>query len=146
MPTSKEIGEFMPTLPVANKKARRLYQHSSTTKIQLDHVVYTLDSTTIDLCLNVFWWAKFHKHKAAIKLHTLLDVKCEIPCFIDIIAAATHDVKVLDIMDFEPNAFYVMDKGYIDFKRLYSLHQAGATFVIRAKANLAFRRIYSHPN
>jgi len=127
------------------KKARRLYQNSNPTKIELDNVIYALDSTTIDLCLNVFWWAKFRKHKAAIKLHTLLDVKCEIPCFIDITAAAVHDVNVLDILEFEKNAFYVMDKGYIDFKRLYSLHQAGAFFVIRAKGNLAFQRIYSHP-
>ncbi|MEM1326112.1 MAG: IS4 family transposase [Bacteroidota bacterium] len=126
------------------RKARRLYRDSALSAIELDNVVYALDSTTIDLCLNVFWWAKFRKTKAAIKLHTLLDIKCEIPVFIDITAAAIHDVNVLDILEFEPKAFYVMDKGYIDFKRLYTLRQAGAFFVIRAKANLAFRRLYSH--
>lgn len=111
--------------------------------IELDNVVYALDATTIELCLDVFWWAKFRKHKAAVKLHTLLDVKCEIPCFIHITDGTVHDVNVLDIIEFEADAFYVMDRGYIDWKRLYKIHLAGAYFVIRAKDNLAFERIYS---
>jgi IS4 transposase len=111
--------------------------------IELDNVVYALDATTIELCLDVFWWAKFRKHKAAVKLHTLLDVKCEIPCFVHITDGTVHDVKVLDIMDFEAEAFYVMDRGYVDWQRLYQLHQSGAYFVIRAKKNLAFARVYS---
>lgn len=126
------------------RKARKLYEHSSHTAIELAHVVYALDSTTIELCLNVFWWAKFRKHKAAIKLHTLLDVKCQIPCFIHISDGATHDLNVLDILEFEADAFYVMDRGYVDFKRLYHIHQSGAYFVVRAKNNLAFIRLYSH--
>lgn len=123
-------------------KARKLYQHSLT-EIDLDHIVYALDSTTIELCLDVFWWARFRKHKAAIKLHTLLDVKCEIPCFIYISDGKYHDVNVLNILDFEPDAFYIMDRGYTDWSGLYKIHQSGAFFVIRAKRNLSCQRIYS---
>jgi len=123
-------------------KARKLYQ-GELSALDLDNVVYALDSTTIELCLNVFWWAKFRKHKAAVKLHTLLDVKCKIPCFIHISDGKFHDVNVLDILEFEPEAFYIMDRGYTNWKRLYTIHQAGAYFVIRAKKNLAFERIYS---
>lgn len=126
-------------------QARQLYGPCDETSIELDNAVYALDATTIELCLSVFWWAKFRKHKAAIKLHTLLDVKCEIPCFIHITDGLTHDVNVLDVLEFEPGAFYVMDRAYIDWGRLYKIHKAGAYFVIRAKDNLAFRRLYSHP-
>jgi hypothetical protein len=125
-------------------KARKIYASSSDTTIELDNVVYALDSTTIDLCLSVFWWAKFRKHKAAIKLHTLFDVKCQIPCFIHITEGLVHDVNVLDVLNFEADAFYVMDRGYIDWTRLYQLHLAGSFFVVRAKDNLAFQRVYSH--
>lgn len=124
------------------KKARKLYQ-GEPSQIELDNVVYALDSTTIELCLNVFWWARFRKHKAAVKLHTLLDVKCEIPCFIHISDGKFHDVNVLDILEFESDAIYVIDRGYVFWKQLFKLHQAGAYFVIRAKSNLAFERIYS---
>ena len=123
-------------------KARKLYQHSPT-EIDLDNIIYALDSTTIELCLNVFWWARFRKHKAAIKLHTLLDVKCEIPCFIHISDGKYHDVNVLNILEFEPDAFYIMDRGYTDWSGLYKIHQSGAFFVIRAKKNLSCERIYS---
>jgi len=123
--------------------ARHLYQGDDDTGIELDNVVYALDATTIELCLNVFWWAKFRKHKAAVKLHTLLDVRCEIPCFIHVSQGATHDVNVLDVLEFEPDAFYIMDRGYTDWARLYKIHQAGAFFVIRAKSNLNCQRIYS---
>lgn len=123
--------------------ARKLFGSSHQTAIELDNVVYALDATTIELCLSVFWWAKFRKYKAAIKLHTLLDVKCQIPCFIHITDGLTHDVNVLDVLKFEVNAFYVMDRGYIDWARLYQVHLAGAFFVIRAKDNLAFERVYS---
>jgi IS4 transposase len=125
------------------KQARQLCQTDAEISIELDNVVYALDATTIELCLDVFWWAKFRKHKAAVKLHTLLDVKCEIPCFIHITDGTVHDVNVLDIIEFEAEAFYVMDRGYIDWSRLYKIHLAGAYFVIRAKENLAFKRIYS---
>jgi hypothetical protein len=112
--------------------------------IALENRVYALDSTTIDLCLAVFWWAKFRKHKAAIKLHTLLDVRCQIPCFIHITDGLSHDVNVLDVLDFEADAFYIMDKAYIDWTRLFKINQAKAFFVLRAKENMAFVRIYSH--
>lgn len=123
-------------------KARKLYK-GELEAVELDNVIYALDSTTIELCLDVFWWAKFRKHSAAIKLHTLLDVRCEIPCFIHISDGKFHDVNVLDILEFEPDAFYVMDRGYTDWERLYQIHRAGAFFVIRAKRNLSFERIYS---
>ena len=123
-------------------KARKLYQRSPT-EIDLNNIIYALDSTTIELCLNVFWWARFRKHKAAIKLHTLLDVKCEIPCFIYISDGKYHDVNVLNILEFEPDAFYIMDRGYTDWSGLYRIHQSGAFFVIRAKKNLSCERIYS---
>ena len=126
------------------KKARNLYQ-SELEDVYLDNVIYALDSTTIELCLEVFWWAKFRKHKAAVKLHTLLDVRCEIPCFIHVSDGKFHDVNVLDILEFEPEAFYVMDRGYIDWHRLHRIHRAGAFFVVRAKKNLAFERLYSKP-
>lgn len=126
------------------KKARNLYQ-GELEDVDLDNVIYALDSTTIELCLEVFWWAKFRKHKAAVKLHTLLDVRCEIPCFIHVSDGKFHDVNVLDILEFEPEAFYVMDRGYIDWRRLHRIHRAGAFFVVRAKKNLAFERLYSKP-
>lgn len=111
--------------------------------LAFDNRIYALDSTTIDLCLEVFWWAKFRKHKAAIKLHTLLDVRCQIPCFVHITDGLSHDVNVLDILDFEADAFYVMDRGYVDWARLHRINQAGAFFVTRAKSNFAARRLYS---
>jgi len=125
-------------------KARKLYQ-GKLEEVDLDNVIYALDSTTIELCLEVFWWAKFRKHKAAVKLHTLLDVRCEIPCFVHVSDGKFHDVNVLDILEFEPEAFYVMDRGYVDWKRLHRIDLAGAFFVIRAKKNLAFERVYSWP-
>jgi hypothetical protein len=112
--------------------------------LELNNQIYALDSTTIDLCLEVFWWAKFRRHKAAIKLHTLLDIRCQIPCFIHITDGLTHDVNVLDILQFEADAFYVMDRGYLDWERLYRICQSQAYFVCRAKSNLAFVRLYSH--
>ena len=107
--------------------------------------VYAVDSSTVDLCLEVFWWAKFRKHKAAVKLHTLFDVKAAIPTFIDITDGLTHDINFLDQLIYEAEAFYVMDKGYVDFERLYLIHQAEAFFVTRAKENMNYRRIYSAP-
>lgn len=105
--------------------------------------VYAVDSTTIDLCLEVFWWAEFRKHKGAIKVHTQFDVKASIPTFIDITEGLTHDVNFLDKLIYEVGAFYVMDKGYVDFERLYVIHQAQAFFVTRSKENMNYRRIYS---
>jgi len=113
--------------------------------IELDQTVYALDSTTIDLCLSLFPWAKFRKHKAGIKLHTLLDLRGNIPTFIRITEALIHDVNILDDIIPEAGAFYIMDRGYVDFARLYIFHQCLAFFVTRAKGNFQFRRLYSHP-
>lgn len=125
-------------------RARELYINEPF-GLELDNTVYALDSTTIDLCLTLFPWARFRKNKGAVKLHTLLDLRGNIPSFIDITDGKIHDVNVLDILIFEAGSFYIMDRGYIDFKRLYELHQALAFFVIRAKSNLKYRRLYSRP-
>ena len=111
----------------------------------LDATVYALDSTTVDLCLKLFPWAPFQRSKAAVKLHTLLDLHGNIPEFIHISDGRMHDVRVLDRLRPRPGAFYVMDRGYLDFKRLHALHRAGAFFVIRARKNLQFQRRYSAP-
>jgi hypothetical protein len=124
--------------------ARGLYLHDDF-GLELDQTVYALDSTTIDLCLALFPWARFRRRKGAIKLHTLLDVRGSIPSFIKITEGKVHDVNILDELLAEPGSFYVMDRGYIDFTRLYRLAQGLAFFVTRAKSNLQFRRLYSHP-
>ena len=124
--------------------ARPLY---ATTDLGLDlnATAYALDSTTIDLCLSMFPWARFRRAKGAIKLHTMLEIHSSIPVFIDITHAKVHDVSVLDLIMPEPGSFLIMDRGYIDFARLYAIHQALAFFVIRAKNDLQFKRRYSHP-
>jgi len=113
--------------------------------VDLSETVYALDATTIDLCLSVFPWAPFRSTKAAIKLHTLLDLRGNIPSFIHISDGKLHDVNILDQIIPEAGAFYIMDRGYLDFARLHRLHQAGSFFVTRAKANLRFTRRYSLP-
>lgn len=125
------------------KIARPLYANEDL-GLDLDNTVYALDASTIDLCLSVFPWALFRSTKSAIKLHTLLDLRGNIPTFIHISDGKLHDVNVLDILIPEPGAFYIMDRGYVDFKRLYALNQASAFFVIRAKSNTQYRRQYSH--
>src|SRR3989337_423021 len=124
-------------------QARELYRQEEFEK-ELDETVYALDATTIDLCLSLFPWAKFRKHKGGIKLHTILDVQTSIPTFIYLTPAKVHDVNILDIIIPEAGAFYVMDRGYVDFARLYSLHLNNSFFVTRAKSNFKFNRIYSH--
>ena len=111
--------------------------------IDLKNTVYALDASTIDLCLSVFPWARFRKSKAGVKLHTLLDLRGNIPTFIEITEARLHDVNILDVLVAEPDACYIMDRGYLDFARLYSWRLCGSFFVIRAKRNLQFRRVYS---
>ncbi len=113
--------------------------------LDLDNTVYALDASTIDLCLSLFPWALFRSTKSAVKLHTLLDLRGNIPTFIHISDGKLHDVNVLDILLPEPAAFYIMDRGYVDFERLFALHTAGAFFVIRAKSNTRYRRRYSKP-
>ena len=112
---------------------------------ELDQTVYALDSTTIGLCLSLFPWARFRQHKAAVKMHTLLDLRGSIPTFIRISDGLLHDVNVLDEIVPEAGSFYIMDRGYLEFARLYRLHQCMAFFVTRAKNNFRFRRLYSHP-
>ena len=124
------------------RRARKLYSGDSL-GVDLDNTVYALDSSTIDLCLSLFEWAPFRSTKAAIKLHTLLDLRGAIPAFIHISDGKLHDVNVLDMLTFEAGAFYVMDRGYVDFARLYALHQTGAFFVTRAKSPMDARRVYS---
>ncbi|MCK3686438.1 IS4 family transposase [Maribellus sp. YY47] len=114
-------------------------------EVNVEGNVYAFDSSTIDLCLSVFWWAEFRKTKGGIKLHTLYDVKTSIPAFLYISNAKVHDVNALDLISYEPGSFYVIDKAYIDFKRLYHLHQQRAFFVTRAKDNMRFKRMYSNP-
>ena len=124
--------------------ARPLYA-SEPFGVDLKETVYALDASTIDLCLSVFPWAPFRSTKAAIKLHTLLDLRGNIPTFLHISDGKLHDVNALDLLIPEPGAFYIMDRGYIDFERLHRLHDAGSFFVTRAKSNLKAQRRYSHP-
>jgi len=122
-------------------KARTLYANEDF-GIQLNREVYALDSTTIDLCLSLFPWAKFRKHKAAVKVHALMDLKGSIPTFIRITDGKVHDVNILDNLILEPGAIYIMDRGYLDFARLYTFTQNLSTFVTRAKSNFDYRRLY----
>jgi Domain of unknown function (DUF4372)/Transposase DDE domain len=126
------------------RQARKLYAVESF-GVELTETAYALDSTTIDLCLSVFPWASFRATKAAVKMHTLLDLRGAIPSFVHISDGKLHDVNVLDLLIPEAGAIYVMDRGYLDFERLHVLHQAGAFFVTRAKSNLDAHRLYSAP-
>ena len=124
--------------------ARPLYA-TEPLAVDLDATVYAFDATTIDLCLSVYPWAPFRSAKAAIKLHTLLDLRGAIPSFIHITDGKTHEVNILDDLNIEPGAYYLLDRGYLDFARLFAIHQAHAFFVTRAKSNTKFKRRYSHP-
>jgi len=125
-------------------RARKLYADDSFS-IELAQTVYALDATTIDLCLALFPWATFRKHKGAVKLHTLLDLRGNIPTVVIITHGKVHEVNILDQLNFEAGAFYVMDRGYLDFARLYRLHLASAFFVTRARKRFDFQRLYSQP-
>jgi len=127
------------------KEARRLYKTDNEFVLDIDNMAYALDSSTIDLCLNLFPWAKFRKAKGAVKMHTLLDLRGSIPTFIEITDGLCHDVNILDILEIEPGAIYVMDKGYIDYERLYNINRNQGYFVTRAKSNMASKRLYSRP-
>ena len=126
-------------------QARKLYAEEDL-GLDLTNTVYALDSTTIDLCLSLFPWAPFRSTKAAVKMHTLLDLRGNIPSFIHVSDGKVHDVNVLDLMIPEPAAIYIMDRAYLDFERLFTLHDSGAFFVTRAKANSDLRRVYSAPS
>ncbi len=123
-------------------QARLLYQDEPF-GVELRQTAYALDSTTIDLCLRLFPWAYFRKNKGAVKLHTLLDLHGNIPVFIDITCGKIHDINILDYLIIEAGSFYIMDRGYLDFKRLYTLHQQRAFFITRTKSNFRYRRLYS---
>jgi len=127
------------------KEAKRLYIDDNKLEIELKENVFAIDATTIDLCLSTFFWATFRTTKAGIKLHTQIDLKTAIPEFILFSNASVHDVNALDFISFEANSFYIMDKGYVDYKRLYRIHLCNAFFVTRAKDNMNYRRLYSHP-
>jgi hypothetical protein len=124
--------------------ARPLYARESI-GVDFSETVYALDSTTIDLCLSMFPWAKFRTAKAAVKLHTLLDIRGSIPTFIHVSDGKFHDVNVLDLLITEPGAFYVMDRAYVNFDRLHAMHQTGSFFLTRTRSNAVFRRVYSRP-
>jgi hypothetical protein len=125
-------------------EARTLYTNEDF-GVDLDETIYALDSTTIDLCLSLFPWAHFRKNKGAVKMHTLLDVRGSIPTLVNITHGKVHDVNILDTLPLEAGSIYVMDRGYLDFARLHTIHLAGAFFVTRAKHNTKLRRLYSHP-
>lgn len=124
-------------------EARELYAKENDFKLEIQGLVYAFDSTTIDLCLNLFPWAKFRKTKAAVKAHTLLDLRGNIPTWILITDGSVHDVNALDELIIEAGAFYIIDKGYVDYERLYRIHKSSAYFVTRTKTNSAFKRLYS---
>jgi hypothetical protein len=126
-------------------EAKQLYIHDNKLEIELNENVFAIDATTIDLCLSTFFWATFRTSKSGIKLHTQIDLKTAIPEFILFSNAAIHDVNALDFISFEANSFYIMDKGYVDYRRLYRIHLCNAFFVTRAKDNMNYRRLYSHP-
>lgn len=125
-------------------EALALYTKDDLIYKELDNTLYALDSTTIDLCLSLFPWAKFRKNKSAVKIHTLLEIRTSIPTFIHVTSGRVHDVNILDLIPVEPLAIYIMDKGYIDFERLFELNNKNAFFVTRAKRNLKSKRVYSH--
>jgi hypothetical protein len=125
-------------------QARKICVSSKDFELDIDSNVYAIDSTTIDLCLSVFWWAPFRKTKGAVKLHTQYDIKTEIPTFVHLSDGLLHDVNILDNLVFEPKAFYIIDRAYIDFYRLNTIHQAGAFFVTRLQVNQDYRRVYSN--
>src|ERR1022692_4580751 len=125
------------------KEAKQLYELDDDLEVSLKGNVFAIDATTIELCLSAFCWATFRSTKAGIKLHTQLDLKTSIPEFILFSTASVHDVNVLDVISFEANSFYIMDRGYVDYKRLYKIHQCDAFFVARTKDNMSYRRLYS---
>jgi hypothetical protein len=128
------------------KQAKQLYLGDSDLEVELENNVFAIDATTIDLCLSTFYWATFRSTKGGIKLHTQLDLKTSIPEFIYFSTASVHDVNALDFISFEANSFYIMDRGYVDYKRLYSIHCCNAFFITRAKDNMSCRRVKSYPS
>ncbi len=125
------------------QEARKLYKDDNNFSVEIDEIAYALDSSTIDLCLSLFPWATFRKRKGAVKMHTQLDLRGSIPTFIEITDGKVHDVNILDLLILEPGAFYIMDRAYLDFERLYHMNQCLTYFVVREKRNFNYRRVYS---
>jgi hypothetical protein len=125
------------------REARKLYKDDNNFTVEIDEIAYALDSSTIDLCLSLFPWAKFRQRKGAVKMHTQIDLRGSIPTFIEITDGKVHDVNILDLLILEPGAFYIMDRAYLDFERLYHMHQCLTYFVVREKRNFDYRRLYS---
>lgn len=126
------------------QEARKLYKGDNDFNVEIDEIAYALDSSTIDLCLSLFPWAKFRKRKGAVKMHTQIDLRGSIPTFIEITDGKVHDVNILDLLILEPGAFYIMDRAYLDFERLYHMHQCLTYFVVREKRNFDYQRLYSN--
>ncbi len=126
------------------QEARKLYKDDNNFSVEIDEIAYALDSSTIDLCLSLFPWAKFRKRKGAVKMHTQIDLRGSIPTFIEITDGKVHDVNILDLLILEPGAFYIMDRAYLDFERLYHMHQCLTYFVVREKRNFDYKRVYSN--
>lgn len=126
------------------QEAKKLYKDDNNFSVDIEEIAYALDSSTIDLCLSLFPWAKFRKNKGAVKMHTQLDLRGSIPTFIDITDGKVHDVNILDLLILEPGAFYIMDRAYLDFERLYHMHECLCYFVIREKHNFKYKRVYSN--
>ena len=137
---SKIFEEFAYHLIAIARKGR------ANDDFQIKGQVYAFDSSTIDLCLSVFWWAKFRRNKGGLKLHTLFDINTQIPAFVHITPASVHDMNAMDYLFYETDAYYIFDRGYVDYTRLYKITQHSAFFVIRAKSNLKFNRMYSRKN
>jgi len=140
---SSLIYEELATLLI--KEAKQLYINDDSLDVELKGNVFAIDATTIDLCLSTFFWASFRSTKGGIRLHTQLDLKTAIPEFIFVSNAAIHEVHMLDLINFEANSFYIMDRGYVDLKRLYKIQKSNAFFILRSKDKMRFRRLYSHP-
>ena len=134
---------WMDFAQVMIREARDLYA-GDTFGVELEQAAYAFDSTTIDLCLSLFPWATFRKTKAGVKAHTLLDLRGDIPCWVHVTPASVHDVNALDLLPIEVGSFYIMDRGYLDFERLFSMHHKAAFFITRTKNNTKYRRVYSH--
>jgi hypothetical protein len=139
----RDYGIYQDLARLLIAEARKLYTNDNEFKIELDGAIYALDSTVIELCLATFRWAYFELRKSAVKIHTQLDLRGNIPSFFHITKAKVHDINLLDILEFEIGAFYIMDRGYFDFERLWTINMAGAYFVIRAKKSISYERMYS---
>lgn len=145
-PMNPETVKYLKILPITYHLIAIARKCRNNDDFQIKGKIYAFDSSTIDLCLSVFWWAKFRKNKGGIKLHTLFDITTRIPVFVHITPATMNDVKAMDYLTYEQSAYYIFDRGYIDYTRLFKITLHSAFFVVRAKSNLQFKRMYSLPS